>query len=218
MCAEEGVNLQRGMNFRTVGGSSVFLMSTRRGAPYADRVEDKGATLVYEGHDIPQVQGGPAPKTVDQVGATEYGTPTQNGLFFAAARKHAHRGVEPLMVKVYEKIKSGIWVFNGIFALVDAWTEESGGRQVFKFRLSLIEDDIPAVPEVRELAHTRMIPSNVKQEVYARDKGRCVVCGSDDNIHYDHILPFSKGGTSLTADNIQILCARHNLQKSAKII
>jgi 5-methylcytosine-specific restriction endonuclease McrA len=35
---------------------------------------------------------------------------------------------------------------------------------------------------------------------------------------FDHILPLSKGGTSLKAENIQLLCARHNLSKSAKIL
>ncbi len=31
MCRQEGVNLQRGMNFRLRGGLSVLLMSLRRG-------------------------------------------------------------------------------------------------------------------------------------------------------------------------------------------
>jgi 5-methylcytosine-specific restriction endonuclease McrA len=31
----------------------------------------------------------------------------------------------------------------------------------------------------------------------------------------DHIVPISKGDTSDTADNIQLLCARHNLVKGA---
>jgi 5-methylcytosine-specific restriction endonuclease McrA len=57
----------------------------------------------------------------------------------------------------------------------------------------------------------------VKLEVWKRDKGKCIQCGSTDNLHFDHILPFSKGGTSLTAENIQLLCARHNLQKRDKI-
>ena len=62
-----------------------------------------------------------------------------------------------------------------------------------------------------------MIPSDVKLEVWKRDKGQCVQCGSTDNLHFDHVLPFSKGGTLLTAENVQLLCARHNLQKSARI-
>ena len=51
MCLEEGVSLQRGMNFRLKGGSTVILMSLRKGAPYADRVEENGEILIYEGHD-----------------------------------------------------------------------------------------------------------------------------------------------------------------------
>ena len=38
-------------------------------------------------------------------------------------------------------------------------------------------------------------------------------CGATDNLHFDHVLPFSKGRSSLLAENVQLLCARHNLQK-----
>jgi 5-methylcytosine-specific restriction endonuclease McrA len=54
-------------------------------------------------------------------------------------------------------------------------------------------------------------------EIWKRDKGRCVICGSHDNLHFDHIIPYSKGGSSLVAENIQLLCARHNLAKKDKI-
>ena len=59
MCREEGVNLQRGMNFGTSGRPSVILMSRRPGAPYDDRVEDDGRVLIYEGHDRPQSVAAP---------------------------------------------------------------------------------------------------------------------------------------------------------------
>ena len=72
--------------------------------------------------------------------------------------------------------------------------------------------------KIRLLPHSRLIPTSVKIEVWARDKGRCVLCGSTVNLHFDHDLPFSKGGTSLTARNVRILCMRHNLSKSSKII
>ena len=65
MCQEEGVNLQRGMNFQLHGELSVILMSLRHGAPYSDRVEDSGRVLIYEGHDIPRQKSSPEPKTVD---------------------------------------------------------------------------------------------------------------------------------------------------------
>jgi hypothetical protein len=66
MCDEEGASLQRGMNFRLKEKTTVILMSLRRGAPYADHVEDGGKVLVYEGHDVPRVKDGPPPKEVDQ--------------------------------------------------------------------------------------------------------------------------------------------------------
>ena len=220
MCSEEGVNLQRGMNFRLHGGPSIILMSLRKGAPYADRVEDDGRTLIYEGHDVPRTSGALYPKTVDQPMRNPGGSLSDNGRFYEAAKAHKEGGKAPELVKVYEKLKSGIWVFNGIFALVDAWQNDSNGRKVFKFRLELTDQTVTAPDRPRQLAdlpHTRMIPSQVKVEVYRRDGGKCVKCGAADHLHFDHILPFSKGGTSLTAQNIQLLCARHNLEKRDRI-
>ncbi|MGA1795550.1 MAG: hypothetical protein ACMUIL_06800 [bacterium] len=61
MCREESVNLQREMNFRLGGNYSVILMSLRTNAPYADRIENNGNVLIYEGHDIPKTKGINAP-------------------------------------------------------------------------------------------------------------------------------------------------------------
>ena len=66
-------------------------------------------------------------------------------------------------------------------------------------------------------AHTRLIPSEIKKDVWKRDKGRCVICGETKNLHFDHDLPFSKGETSMSARNVRLLCMKHNLQKSDKI-
>ncbi len=57
----------------------------------------------------------------------------------------------------------------------------------------------------------------MRQEVYLRDMGKCVECDSRENIQYDHIIPFSKGGAH-SVENIQILCQRCNLAKSDKIV
>ena len=218
MCQEERRNLQQGMNFRPNGRRSVILMSLRKGAPYADRIENGGRVLVYEGHDAPRSAGGPDPKSVDQPERTPYGRPTQNGQFARAAQRHRDKGEDAELVNVYEKIKPNIWTFNGVFRLVDAWTEDSGGREVFKFKLELVDDpasDLRDAPQ--DLDHNRVIPSDVKLAVWKRDGGKCTQCGSQDNLHFDHILPFSKGGSSLLVENVQLLCARHNLAKSDRI-
>jgi len=192
-------------------------MSRRSNAPYKDRVEENGKTLIYEGHDAPKMRGAPDPKSIDQPGATSGSRVTRNGLFEQAAIDTKKGKRLPEIVAVYEKIHVGIWAFNGFFRLTDCWREQDGTRSVFKFQLELAEDlDIEAAPP-ETLPHTRMIPSAVKLEVWQRDKGRCVLCGGKDNLHFDHDLPYSKGGTSLTARNIRLLCARHNLSKSDKI-
>lgn len=215
MCGHERAQLQRGMNYRLNQARSIFLMSTRPNAPYRDKVLDGGKTLVYEGHDLPNFKDGPDPKSVDQPLKLPSGRLTQNGLFFQAAQERGNTA-DFERVHVYEKIKAGIWVYNGVFALRSAEIVHDGSREVCKFYLELLEDNLQTNAHL-DLGHTRMIPSEVKQEVWKRDQGKCAECGSADNLHFDHIIPFSKGGASITAANIQLLCARHNLSKSDKI-
>jgi hypothetical protein len=168
--------------------------------------------LVYEGHDRPRGRGGQDPKTLDQELAFEKGSPTQNGLFFEAARRHRDLADPAEIVRVYEKVRTGIWVYNGTFRLSDGCAEQIQGRRVFKFRLEAASEE-SANTSSAALEQTRLIPTPVKLEVWKRDGGKCVTCGNVDNLHFDHIIPWSRGGSSLTAQNIQLLCARHNLEK-----
>jgi len=218
MCQAEGVNLQRGMNFRLRGNISVVLMSRRVGAPYDDKVENNGKVLIYEGHDTAKTADVDDPKSVDQPMYTSGGSLTQNGLFYNAAKSYEKGKEEKEKVRVYEKLYPGVWVYNGTFGLIGAWKEINAGRQVFKFRLELIANaQTYSNSERQEIENTRVIPSSVKQEVWKRDKGQCVKCGSKENLHFDHIIPYSKGGSSLVAENVQLLCAKHNLAKRDKI-
>src|SRR5271166_1806676 len=88
MCQREGVSLQRGMNFNLGGTHSVILMSRRPNAPYEDRIEADGTTLIYEGHDEPHTNRIREPKAVDQPRRTLHGRLTQNGQFEAAATEY----------------------------------------------------------------------------------------------------------------------------------
>lgn len=219
MCMREGVNLQKGMNFGLGPDYSVLLMSVRHNAPYDDRFDDDGQTLIYEGHDEPQRTGQPDAKQIDQPEFTRNGALTENGKFAQAVRDYQAGLRTPERVRVYEKLRGGIWAFSGLFHLVDYWLESDGRRHVFKFKLVITDD--PDSPEPATLAipdePQRVIPTAVKLAVWKRDGGKCVTCGATDELHFDHIIPFSKGGTSLKAENIQLLCARHNLSKGSKL-
>jgi len=219
MCTREGgTQLQKGMNFRLKGHHSVLLMSVRENAPYADRVVDEGDTLVYEGHDVTKTQHH-IPKTVDQPMRLPSGGLTENGKFYEAAIKAAREEAPPERVRVYEKIKKGIWSYNGVFHLMDSWLEDDDHRKVFKFKLVAVEGDEDfSAPVKKDAPHRRIIPTDIKLAVWQRDGGKCVECGATNELHFDHILPFAKGGTSMKAENVQLLCARHNLSKSDKII
>lgn len=217
MCAEEGTSLRRGMNYRLRRRDTVILMSRRADAPYGDRIEEEGRVLIYEGHDNPRPPQGRSPKEVDQESKNPDGTLTQNGLFYDAAVDYKNGLRQPEVIKVYEKLKPNIWVYNGRFSLLDARLEESNGRKVYKFRLRLLEDETQPSAYRSDLDQTRMIPSDVKLKVWRRDGGKCVKCGTTDNLHFDHVIPYSKGGTSLDSSNIQLLCLRHNLEKRDKI-
>jgi hypothetical protein len=116
-----------------------------RECPISRRLEDSGTILNYEGHDQPKGADCANPKVVDQPDHYPSGSLTQNGKFHEAAQRFKSGQRDPERVRVYEKIRAGIW-------------------------------------------------SN------------------------DHDLPWSKGGTSITEENVQLLCARHNLEKSDRIV
>jgi hypothetical protein len=220
MCNDERVQtLQRGMNYRLNPNYSVILMSQRRNAPYKDRILSDGLTIEYEGHDTPRISSRINPKRLDQPRKTKSGKLTQNGLFASAVDDFKLGKRKTEVVRVYEKIFSGVWSEKGFFRLVDYKCINETNRKVFHFFLEETEMDIntDGLIENKLRQRTRVIPSDIKKIVWERDKGRCVLCGLSDELHFDHDLPYSKGGTSITSENVRILCARHNLQKSDKI-
>jgi len=218
MCDIENVQtLQRGMNFRMNPRYSVILMSRRSNAPYSDKILEDSITIEYEGHDEPKTSYEMNPKTIDQPNKTKNGTSTQNGKFIDAIEKYKKGTANVESVKVYEKILPGVWSLKGFFDLIDYQVKHDGKRNVYIFSLKLSNEQEIGTNRHIDLAHTRLISSEIKKEVWKRDNGKCVICESTKNLHFDHDLPFSKGGTSLTAKNIRLLCAKCNLSKSDKI-
>ena len=217
MCdAENAQTMQRGMNFRMNPSYSVILMSQRSNALYLDRVHEDGITIEYEGHDISRIYS-ENPKKENQPERFPSGKLTQNGHFINAVKEYKEKNGIPELVKVYEKVFPGVWSLKGYFDLVDYKIVSDSKRKVFRYILKLSNRKENKNSNTVQLEHTRLIPSEVKREVWKRDQGRCVLCGDTKNLHFDHDLPFSRGGTSLSANNVKLLCMKHNLQKSDKI-
>lgn len=221
MCDNEGIQtLQRGMNFRLNANYSVILMSQRKNAPYNDIICDDGLSIEYEGHDVAKTEDFKNPKKFDQPRVTKSGNLTQNGLFAKAVEDFKNSKRDPELVRVYEKLFNGVWSEKGFFKLIDyRYTKDNNNRNVFIFKLaeSNIEIENNRLIDDKLRPRSRIIPSDIKKQVWIRDKGRCVICGATDELHFDHDLPYSKGGSSITIDNVRILCVRHNLEKSDKI-
>lgn len=77
--------------------------------------------------------------------------------------------------------------------------------------------DVSRMPAVKEQpARREAIPRAVQREVWQRDGGRCVECGTREKLCFDHIVPFSRGGSN-TVRNLQLLCERCNLSKGNRI-
>ena len=66
----------------------------------------------------------------------------------------------------------------------------------------------------------RYISTTLRYLVLNRDRFRCALCGRSPltdpsvELHLDHIIPFSKGGTT-TSENLQTLCRECNMGKGS---
>lgn len=221
---KEGFNIQRGMNYRPKDRRySILLMSVRENSPYNDGFDEKGEKLIYEGEDVSRREN-KKPKEFDQPLFTKNGKLTNNGAFLKATEDFKYKRKEkPELVRVYEKISNNVWSDKGWFKLIDAEYNysETERRKVFKFILLPEGSEIKMTrEEVEEFEFSRRIPTEVKRAVWERDGGKCSHsgCESKKDLHFDHIIPWSKGGSSGDSKNIQILCSKHNLKKSDKII
>jgi hypothetical protein len=76
---------------------------------------------------------------------------------------------------------------------------------------------IRAAEEDAERGRRERLPDEVRAAVWHRDEGRCVRCGSEQELQFDHVIPFSRGGSNAT-ENIQILCGPCNRAKGDSIV
>ena len=90
-------------------------------------------------------------------------------------------------------------------------------HKIFDMAIGLAKGRIPrAIAEDDSYKPSRHISRDVRQKVWSEYGGKCCDCGCTQYLEYDHIIPFSKGGSN-EFENIQLLCRRCNLKKSDKI-
>lgn len=222
----EGFRIQKGINVRPKDKPyTILLMSVSENSPYNDGFDESGEILSYEGEDINvrrdvRDDHQLLPKATDQPMFTKKRNLTNNGKLYIAAEDYKlKRRDDPESVRVYEKISPNVWSDKGWFDLIDVdyVYSETENRKVFKYKLHPKGTDSTNPEEKEEFEFSRRIPTIIKQKVWERDQGRCVDCGSTKDLHFDHIIPFSKGGSSKDLRNVQLLCGKHNLSKSDRI-
>jgi hypothetical protein len=81
-----------------------------------------------------------------------------------------------------------------------------------------LQREVQALENLRstDAARRERIPDNVRLFVWQRDEGKCVRCGGNRNLEFDHIIPVAEGGSS-TARNVQLLCEACNRQKGKSV-
>jgi len=127
---------------------------------------------------------------------------------------------QPTLITIFEE---PFWLYQNLFyrAPLDLDSEEilllikeqelKKTKKLEKLRkLTEVSDQLD------KASSRERIPEEVQMFVWRRDEGKCVKCGSQENLEYDHVIPVSRGGAN-TARNIQLLCEPCNRGKSDKI-
>ena len=129
---------------------------------------------------------------------------------------------QPVAVATHKRYGETYWWYKDEYYVEDdeysseevqllLWQREQKQKRKFeRLRKEMLSDR--AIDEARR----ERIPEDVRIFVWKRDGGRCVQCGSQEKLEFDHIIPVAKGGSN-TARNIQLLCETCNRRKSDSI-
>lgn len=103
-------------------------------------------------------------------------------------------------------------LWNDFTNLVDQYNEITRLSPITKIMVF----ETPSAPLPYEQTSRAPIPEAARSEVWRRDGGCCVKCGSKENLQFDHIIPVARGGAT-SVQNLQLLCQQCNRVKGARI-
>ena len=113
-----------------------------------------------------------------------------------------------------------VWIFEGkVYLAADAGltpadvqalvNQEKNTRRLALAKAHALQAMSEQLERPRQREH---ITREVRIEVWQRDAGRCVECGAQESLEFDHIIPFAMGGGN-TVRNLQLLCGNCNRRK-----
>lgn len=142
----------------------------------------------------------------------------------AAASTAIAQGVALYDPSVAGKIASRLWFFAGTAYTTDdahltaedvkALANEKANRRRLQLEKAHAVQAMTASLDKRP--RRAPIPQDVKIAVWQRDAGRCVECGEQRDLEFDHIIPLAMGGAN-TMRNLQLLCGPCNRRKGASL-
>ena len=119
-----------------------------------------------------------------------------------------------------------VLVLNSAYQPINVTTLQRGFNLVFKGKAEIVEhdDDRPIVtdqkvyrrPLVIRIFRAIQLPFRkvplTRHNIFRRDDGKCVYCGSKNTLTLDHVTPKSKGGPN-TWKNLVTCCGECNVKK-----
>jgi hypothetical protein len=105
--------------------------------------------------------------------------------------------------------------FGGFRKALEAFVLYANSPTIPQEVEKIIPNPVPVEEVLSKHSTKRNIPERLKTLVLIRDGNRCKLCGdtvTGEDIHFDHVIPWSLGGETIL-ENLQILCAKHNLSK-----
>ena len=132
----------------------------------------------------------------------------------------AHRGSLANISLDEEALKNIAQKANGnpanLFNKVLSYAELSDIKLITKDIVEECLNTLEGEHSEDEVGTDRTVSEEVRLQVWRRDSGKCVKCGGQERLEYDHIIPVSKGGSN-TARNVQLLCEKCNRKKKDNI-
>jgi hypothetical protein len=120
-----------------------------------------------------------------------------------------------------------LWLFRNRLVIVEPPIEVGWDEMVLALKHAVLskerafekmQRELDLFERLEESSHTprQPIAAAVRTFVWNRDGRKCVQCGSNERLEFDHIVPLAKGGSN-TERNIQLLCEPCNRAKGASI-